>query len=441
MLRLLLYIIALLTASVFLARVVDMPGSVELQWMGWQAETTPLFLLFLIGCVLMLVVSLFWLISAAIAVPGKYRNNRRIEYHERGLSAVTEAIAALSVSDIPNAKKLTKRAEKMLGSTPIVHLLAAQLARIEGEDNTATQHLKRLLDFKETQFLAARGLLEQARKTGDVDTAVAYAQEAGNIRPDSSFAALSMVDLYTRQQRWQLALEVIRRAQKHHALTSHEAARYRALIEHQHGKYLYEHEDYQTAYRYAKEAHKTLPDMVPAAVLLAEVQGTLGKRQAATATLRNTWKLVPHPSLLQAYKRLLTGETAAARAKLVEKLVSVNPEEMETYLALAEVNYEAGNLAKAHINAQHALNVLETPRACLLMAEIEDAQQRPEKAEKWRQRASKALSAPEWTCENCKHVTPEWKLHCPECDAFDAIHWRLNRLHYVEDGPKVAPAL
>lgn len=431
MLRLLLYIIVLITAAVFLARLVDIPGDVNVQWMGWQIQTTPLFLLCATGAVLILLLSVFWLFDRLFSLPKRYRNQKRIEYHEQGLSALTEAIAALAVSDVSNAKKLTKRAEKLLGSTPITHLLTAQLARLEGDEATASQHLKRLLDFKETHFLAARGLLEQARKSGDVDTAVAYAQEAGSIRPDSSFAALSMIDLYTHQKRWQQALEVLRRAQKHHALSNQEALRYKALIEYEHAHYLYEHDDHTLALTYAKNAHKVLPDMVPAALLLANLYAEAGKKRNIVSVLERTWEVSPHPALIAFYRQFLITETAEKRLQLIEKLVSSNDEDIESYLAIADAALDAGQYEKARTNAKLALDILETTRACELMSRIEEAEQRPEKAIKWRERATKTPVGAAWTCESCKEIVPEWSLHCPECDSFDSIHWRINRVPFV----------
>lgn len=433
MLRLLVFIISLLAAGILLARLIDIPGYVSLEWMGWQIDTTPLFLLFVLAMSMLLLMAVFWFFDRLLHLPSRYRNQRRLEHHERGLSALTEAIAALSVSDISNAKKLTKRAEKLLGNTAITHLLSAQLARLEGNDEAASEHLKRLLDFKETHFLAARGLVEQARKSGDVETAVTYAKEAGSLRPDSSFAALSMIDLYTAQKRWQQALEIVRRAQKHRALTPQEARRFKALIEYQHAHHLYEKDDINMAFRYAKQAYDILPDMVPAALLLAEIYAALGKKRQVSAVISQTWRLSPHPDLLALFKRQITDQLPAKRVQLTEKLVAINPEDMESYLAIGEAALDAGDYVKARLNAKLALGILETSRTCLLIAQIEDAEQHVEKAEKWRERAGKSHFDPAWTCESCKETVPEWTLHCPKCESFDSIHWRVNRHHFVND--------
>lgn len=433
MLRLLIYCIALLTAAIFLARIIDVPGYVEFNWFGWQIETTPLFLTFTLIAGFILLSAIFWSADRLLSLPGRYRNKKRIEYHEQGLSALTEAIAALAVSDISNAKKLTKRAEKLLGNTPITHLLSAQLSRLEGDDDTSSHHLKRLLTFKETHFLAARGLLEQSRKSGDVEAAVSYAQEAGNIRPDSSFAALSLLDLYTHQKRWQQALNVITRAQKHHAFTAQEAARYKALIEYEHAHYLFIHEDYDMALRYAKQANKILPDLIPAAVLLANIYFAMNKNRHATSALSHAWALSPHPDIISAYRKSISHLSGEMQMKSVEMLTSVNQKHMESHLAVGQTALDAGDYVKARIHAEMALDILETPRARFLMADIEEAAGNTEKSAKWHSRASRNLADFSWTCEGCKETSAEWSLHCPKCDSFDSMNWQFHRHSLMEN--------
>lgn len=121
------------------------------------------------------------------------------------------------------------------------------------------------------------------------------------------------------------------------------------------------------------------------------------------------------------------------RIQSVEKLVAGNKDDAESHLAIAGVALDAGQVSKAREHALAALDIIESPRACLLMAQIEEADQHAEKAAKWHARAAKAFTDPAWTCESCKVTAPQWTLHCKECDAFDGIHWRINRHPYVAD--------
>lgn len=440
MLRLLLFIVVLLIAGIALSSIADMPGIVAIEWMGWYVETSIFALMVVIGALFIALFALFRLLDTILGFPRRFRRTRKLENYERGLSVLTEALAAMAVSDLATAKKLNRRAEKLLASPPVTHLLAAQLARLEGDSEETTAHLKPLLKHKETRFLAVRGLLEQARKSGEVDKAIAYAEEAGHIRPDSSFAAIALIDLYTRQKRWQQVQGIIRRAKKHHALTSEEAKRYLALVDYQHGLMLYENEDYEVALRYAKSAHKSLPGMVPASLLLARCYSKLGQKRPIPQVLGRTWKIAAHPSLALLLKKLLMDETPAKRLKRIESLASYNPDDIESLIAIAEAALDDGQFDKARNHLKIALSKQETPRLCKLMSRLEETERKDkEKAEEWMQRAVKANLGPSWTCDNCKGIVEKWTVHCPECDGFDTIHWQVNRLNFVDSDRKLLP--
>lgn len=439
-LRLLLYIIAIVLAAVGMARLADTPGDVQLNWMGWQIETSVMFLIFAVGVLVLGVFLFFHLLDSIVSFPTRFRRARKLEHHEQGLSVLTEAFAALAVSDLATAKKLTRRAERLLGAPPITHLLAAQLARLEGDSEDATAHLKPLLEHKETRFLAARGLLEEARKSGDMEKAIAYAEEAENIRPDSSFAALSLIDLYTHEQRWQQAQNVIRKAKKHRALSADEAKRYLALVEYEHAQNLFIREEYDIALRYAKSAHKALPDMVPITLLLMRIYARMDNKRQIAATIARTWKVAPHPSLALLYKKLFMDESPARRLKRVQALVAHNPDDIESQIAVAEAALDDGQFDMARNHLKIALSKQETPRICKLMARLEETQHKSkEKAEEWLERAVKSNIGPSWTCESCKSITDKWTLHCPECGDFDTINWQVNRLNFVDTARRIMP--
>lgn len=441
MLRLILFIACLLLAGMGLASLAEQPGAVEVEWLGWQIHTSLLFVFFLISLLIIALFLVYGVLSSIINFPRRFRRSRQLVHHERGLSVLTEAFAALAVSDIATAKKLTRRADGLLGSPPITHLLAAQLARLEGDGSEATAHLKPLLEHKETRFLAARGLLEQARKNGEMDVAIAYAEEAEHIRPDSTFAAISLIDLYTHEQRWQKAQNIIAKARSHKALSKAEAKRYLALVDYQHAQNLYAKEDYETALRFAKSAHKALPDMVPAALLLARSHNRLGQKRQVQPVISRTWKVAAHPSLALLLKKLYMDETPARRLKRIESLAATNPNDIESQIAVAEAALDDAQFDKARNHLKIALSKQETPRICKLMARLEETQHKSkEKADEWLERAVKANIGPSWTCENCKSITEKWSLHCPECDGFDSISWQINRLNFVDTARSILPS-
>ncbi len=441
MLRLILFFVILIIAGIYLARLADVPGSVTLEWMGWQIETSALFLLFALGTVILLVTAGYLALNALFSAPKRYLGHRRVEHHERGLSVLTEAVAAMAASDHANAKKLTHKADRLLGKPPITRLLKAQLARIEGDDKTATSELKALMDYKETRFIAARNLLEHARNAGDTEEALAYAEEAESLRPDSSYATLALLDFYSREGQWQKALHIINKAKKHKALTKGEVDRYTAIIHYLHANHLYQREsDDETSLAFAKKAHSQLPDFVPATLLLARLLARHGKKSQITRHMGRTWKLFPHPAIANLYRKLMADDAPSKRLKKVEKLVSSRPDSVESQIAVAEAALDAQAFGKARNHLKIALSKQETPRICKLMARLEELENKDkEKADAWIERAVKADLGPSWVCSNCHSIPDKWSLHCPECESFDSIHWKENKLKFVDTGAARLP--
>jgi HemY protein len=42
----------------------------------------------------------------------------------------------------------------------------------------------------------------------------------------------------------------------------------------------------------------------------------------------------------------------------------------------------------------------------------------------WLAKAITASRGPQWVCENCGHVHPEWQPLCASCDIFDTLAWQ-----------------
>jgi HemY protein len=66
-----------------------------------------------------------------------------------------------------------------------------------------------------------------------------------------------------------------------------------------------------------------------------------------------------------------------------------------------------------------------TPRLCLLMAQLEEAEHGDlKRTREWLDRAVHALPDPHYVCSACGAESAEWHALCPRCGAFDRLAWR-----------------
>lgn len=431
--KLVLWIAFLTCAGLVSAELADSPGHITLVWRDYQIETTVIFML-LIGIAIILITLgivriFFWFLSS----PRRWTDALSEKRNEQGLQSLTEAFAAMALSDYSFARKQTEKAQKLLKNSPLSLMFAAQLARLEGDEVKTRQYLEQMLADPQTEFVATRGLVETYRKRGDYSKASEQAEKALKLRPQDKWVATTLIDLYSHQRRWQEALQIVEKSYKKKVISSAEYQRFWAIIHYEHGRKLVEAKEWHNASTFLAQAHKKQPDFVPAATLLAKTYFHEGKAEAGFKVLQQSWKQSPHPELAATLHLLFADEVAPKRLKRVEKLIQSQPEHIESLIAHADAALQAAELTKAKHLLTLAYAREESVRVCRLMAELcqRDASLSHE-ASIWLLRAGTASADPQWTCGACGFISPHWDSHCPSCSNFDSFTWIQRNLRFAE---------
>jgi HemY protein len=226
MINLLLLIIFVTCLGIASAWVAENPGQVTMYWFDYRIDTSFAFLLLLAIATAFILAYFYIMVRKLIMAPGQISTARQLKKHRKGLTEITYSVAALASADIKHAERHTKKAERLLGQTPLTLLLSAQIARSQGDDTKSRALLESLLDHKETEYLAARSLSDFATKQQLFPKAVAMAERAHQINPKDTSASTAMVGLYIRLGQWQEALEAITKSRLKHGEKQH----YRGLV-------------------------------------------------------------------------------------------------------------------------------------------------------------------------------------------------------------------
>jgi len=115
----------LVGATVWLA---DRPGSVTVRWEGWRVDTTVPVLLLAVLVLVAAVQTVLRLAGAVVHGPGRFLARRRARRHEAGYRALSDGMAALAAGDQRQARRLAKRADRLLADPSLTALLSAQTA-------------------------------------------------------------------------------------------------------------------------------------------------------------------------------------------------------------------------------------------------------------------------------------------------------------------------
>jgi HemY protein len=429
MLNLLLLLFFLTCLGITAGWLAENPGNVTIYWFDYRIDTSFSFLLAL-ALVLTVVLSYAYvLLRRLILAPGNFSERRGLKQHRRGLTEITYSVAALAAADVKSAELHTRRAETLLGRTPLTLLLSAQIARSQGDDARTRLLLDQMLDYKETEYIAARSLSDAASKQEIFPEALHMAERAHAINPKD---IKNLFGLHLRLGHWQQAHNTIKRAIKKHHITRSEARHFRCLVYVTQGTQLLETEQFDDALKIANLAIKEAPDYLPAVLFAARTYVAVKDEPKATKLIMRSWGYMPHPQLAGLLLSLISKQPKDAQMKQVQKLAACNPDSIESALAVTQAAIHNKLWDLAYQTLQKVIIREESVRACHMMAVIEQGiSADPNAGGKWFTRSQVAQADPEWVCSSCSHASDRWSVNCPSCNEIDSMEWKKRQVKYA----------
>jgi HemY protein len=420
---------ALIAVSVFLA---DHPGKVDIVFEGWLIETSVGVLLAAAVVGVLAVVGILRLLLLLLGSPRAWRRRRRERRRGAGYRALTQGMVAVAAGDAGEAQRQAKRADVLLAEPPLTLLLSAQAAQLGGDEAAAGKFFAAMLDRPETEFLGLRGLIGQALQRGDEVEALRLAERARNLKPTTPWVIERLFELEVRQRRWEAALDTLAEAEKHHVLAKDTARHQRGVILHELSLLAGRAGDKKRALALAARAQAMAPDLAAVAAHHAHSLIDDGRVRQGTRAVERAWRAAPQPELAQVWREIAAAEPPLARLKHVERLLGQNPDARESRLAAAEAALDAQLWGEARRHLDRALElpppggtVAPTPRLCLLMARLEEAEHGADgKMRGWLDDAVGAMPDPCYVCSACGGESRQWRSLCPHCGAFDKLSWR-----------------
>lgn len=420
--RLALFVVVtavLVAAAVWLA---ERPGQAVIHWLGWKI-TAPVPVV--IGALLALLAAgalLIRLVRAIVGAPGRWLAARREKRTRAGYRALSDGLAAVAAGDRKGAKRLARRADKLLADSSLTGLLTAQAATLDGNESEAERRLATMVERPETAFLGLKGLLDLALKRHDHAAALDYARRAWALGGPAAGLAATLFDLQARAGQWTEAEATLAEARKRGSLSAGTLARFRALVLLERARA--EGQPLQ-ALRAALDAHKADPGLGAAAVQAATLLHRADKPRKAASVLLDTWRIAPHPDLVESWLALAPAETPLQRLKRLDKLVKTNPDAPDGHIALAETALAAKLWGVARTHLERALEQRPSTGLYVLLARLEREERGDERAATaWMAKTATAPAELAWTCATCGKPTDRWASTCPHCGAVDSLEWK-----------------
>lgn len=425
MTRILLFFITVLLLGLGFAWLADRPGDLVVTFAGMQYKVTLMVAASAIVAIVAAVMFTWWLIKSLVASPYMLRRHFRARKRDRGYQSLSTGLIAAGAGDGQTARRMIKQAEKLLNvdQEPLIKLLDAQAAMLEGRADDARAKFEAMLDDPETKLLGLRGLYLEAQRLGARDASRHYAEEAARLAPNVEWAATAALGQKTTHGDWDGALQLLEQQKATKQIDKDKAKRERAALLTAKAIDTFD-SDPMSAKSIAVEANKLAPDLIPAAIIAAKALFQQSDLRRGSKILEYTWKRLPHPEVAETYIHARIGDSAIDRLKRARHLAAIYPLHPESSLAIAHAALAAGQLKEAREAAEAVLRSAPRESAYLLLADIEEAQTGDQgRVRQWLSRAVKAPRDPAWTADG--YVSELWAPASPVTGKLNAFEWRV----------------
>lgn len=405
--------------------VADRPGSFHIEWLDYEIDAHIGVLLGTLLIVLLCAMAVYKGVLKIINLPKTIKSAREKKRDDKGLQALTLGLSAVAAGDAKLANYQSYRAKKLLSDNQgLSILLAAQAARLNGDEVAANKAFQRLLENKDTAFLGLRGLLLDALQSNKHDDAELIARKALSMYPKQPWLLRTVFDLEIKKKDWAKAEDILKQARKAKAFTAGECDNLLAAF---HMQYAAEHSDPKIKIKHYNAALKADAAFAPASIALAGKYIDLSKLAKARTTIEKAWKIEPHPDLADMWRTVspykVGKDSVNKRFKHWEKLVSLNPAHYESQIAAADAAITEGLWDKARMYLEAAEKIDQTARLYQIWARLEEGLENQDEAYAYFEKAANAKPDKIWVCVRSGNIYAEWQALAPPHGAFNSIIW------------------
>ena len=424
MIRLFIFAVVTLALGWSFSWLADRPGLISITWQNQLIETSLMVAATVIVALIFAVMFIWWLIQTIWTSPHSVRRFFRARKRDRGYQALSTGLIAAGSGNALMARKMTARARGLLRADqePLIHLLEAQTAMIEGRHEEAREKFEKMADDPETRELGLRGLYMEARRLGANDAARQYAEAAVETAPYLPWAAEATLEYRCQTGRWEDAIRLLDQQKIANVIDRKQGERWKAVLLTARATERLEG-DPKGARDDANAALKLAKDLVPAGIVAAKAYLREDNLRKAASVLESLWKIKPHPELSALYVRARSGDSAADRLKRAEKLEALKPNNPESLLAVAQAALDTKDFSRAREKAEAALRMEPREATYLLLADIEENETGDQgRVRHWLNQALRAPRDPAWVADGV--VSERWLPISPVTGRLDAFEWK-----------------
>lgn len=400
------------------------PGTVQINWLGYDIETNPLVLTLIVLIAYIALSVLMNMVEWVVSIPSKIRGASEKRAHRVGLNMMTQATEALLAGNGKAALKAAIKAKELLPESPLPLFYAAKAAHMQGDVSRSKEYLHTLAQNKDTALLGIRGLMHYAAEDHHPQALVDLAEQAFTTRKDVPWVLSILFDHAIRNENWSKAFSLHKTMSKADLYTDEELLRKKALIYAAHAEDLEAQHLTDEAFDEAKKAYRVCDTDLSVTLIYGRLLLLKGEARKARKIIQNIWARTPHPDLGSIFAATLSEKSSAERIKYIAGLHDTNPTHPTSLLFLAESYMKESLWGEARPLLEKLAQTHPTQDVFTALAELEEEEYgNKAKAHEWLKQASHAKPSEAWNCSSCGHLPAQHFIICPHCHSFDSIVW------------------
>ncbi|MFC6490965.1 heme biosynthesis HemY N-terminal domain-containing protein, partial [Nitratireductor sp. GCM10026969] len=169
MVRVLFFLVVVFLVGFGFSWLAERPGDLVITFAGYRYEVSLVVAAVLLVLAVAAIMFLWWLIRSIWNTPHAVARYFRARRRNRGYQALSTGMIAAGAGDGGMARRMGKQAAKLLPADrePLIRLLDAQAALLEGDHDAARGKFATMADDPETRLLGLRGLYLEAERLGE----------------------------------------------------------------------------------------------------------------------------------------------------------------------------------------------------------------------------------------------------------------------------------
>ncbi len=428
MIRVIWFIFRLAVLSAIVAWAIEHQGTVNIDWQGYEVETSTGVLLFLIAFVVIVFALMYRFYRAFISVPKMVRNYNKVQSREKGYLAITKGLAAVAAGDKISAQRHANRAKKLLPSASMTGLLTAQAALLNNNKDVAKLEFENLLDDNNAAFFGIRGLINLAAKDQDNNQLVSLMQKAESIAPKQPWVIEYLFEFQACNAEWEKAEQTLAKAIRLGAINRQDGNKHRQAILLARAYEADKQGVLHSALAFAKKSYLIDQTFIPAVTAYACFLKESNKWRLAVKIIEKAWLSNQHPDLIDVWKSLIL--------PVKGKNISEDDRRKHAYqwsyrlYKIAPFGKTSNDMmGKASMDVEkwnEARDFLKTAGSYRILAKLELKSGNDEiKAREWLEMATDSHEHTSWVCRACGYTDAKWQPLCGSCGLFNSVSWTV----------------